>query len=117
MKRLALALAFCAVMAGGAYADPPPMQDAFGNTIVVTEPDGMVLRYHYNADNTFDLVTPSGQTLTGTYEVTGDQLCMTITGRDPACAPWVGQKHVGETWTQVGTHGQQISVTLAAGRP
>lgn len=115
MKRLAVVAAVAAMLAAGpVFADT--MDNAYTNTIVVTYANGASSRYHFNADNTFALHTPDGQHVAGTYEVTGDQICLTPAGGQRACAPLAAGKNVGDTWTQTATDGSQITVTLEAGR-
>jgi hypothetical protein len=115
MKKLAALIAFGAVIgAGAAYADT--IQNGVGNTFVVTNAEGTTLHYHFNADGGFTASTPAGeQVAAGTYEVANGQLCITPTGAERGCTAYVGDKNVGDTWTQVGTDGGQISVTLRAG--
>lgn len=116
MKKTAAALALGAMaMAGAAYAQPM-MQAAFGNTIVVTEADGTAVRYHFNADNTFVLNLPDGRTVPGSYTVADGQICLTPTGGERACTEYVGDKNVGDTWTQRATDGGTVTITLQAGR-
>jgi hypothetical protein len=64
----------------------------------------------------FTIHTPDGQQVTGTYAIEGDQICLTPTGGERACTQYVGDKNVGDTWTQTGTDGSQVTVTLQAGR-
>lgn len=118
MLKFAAALAISAVaVTGAALAQTDTMQTAYGNTVVVTESGGLVLRYHFNADHTFDVVTPDGQTVPGTYAINGGQICLTYQGRDAAeCTEHVTGKNVGDTWTQRGADGNQITVSLQAGR-
>jgi hypothetical protein len=115
MKKLAAALAFGAVLAtGAAFADT--MQNGYGNTFVVTTADGAVLRYHFNADNTFVMHAPDGSQVSGAYEVANGQICLTPAGGERGCTAYVGDKSVGDTWTQAAADGSQITVTLEAGR-
>ena len=117
MKKIAaiLGLAMSAtLMAPPAFADT--MQNAYGNTIVVTYASGAAVRYHFNADGSFEIVTPDNQTVPGTYTVAGGQICLTPTGGQAACTDYVGDKNVGDTWTQTATDGSQITVTVQAGR-
>ena len=114
MKKLAATLAFgVALTAGAAFADT--VANAEGNTFVVTYANGAQARYHFNADNTFAAQTPNGQ-VSGAYELSGGQLCLTPAGGERGCVPYAGDKNVGDTWTQTGTDGTQITVTLEAGR-
>ena len=41
---------------------------------------------------------------------------LTPAGGERGCTAYVGDKNVGDTWTQNGTDGGQITVTLQAGR-
>jgi hypothetical protein len=115
MKKLAAAFVLGAVLASGAaFADT--LQNGYGNTFVVTTANGAVLRYHFNADNTFALHAPDGSHVSGTYEIANGQLCITPAGGERGCTTYVGDKNVGDTWTQTGVDGSQVTVTLQAGR-
>jgi hypothetical protein len=118
MLKFAAAFAACAaLMSSAAFAQTDTMQTAYGNTVVVTEPSGSVLRYHFNADHTFDVALPDGHTVPGTYAINGGQICLSYQGRDAAeCTEHVTGKNVGDTWTQRGADGNQITVSLQAGR-
>lgn len=115
MKKLAAALALgVAFAAGAAFADT--MENSYGNTIVVTYPNAAESRYYFNADGTFSTTNPDGQTINGTFTVDGDQLCLTPQGGEQACTAVTSGKNVGDSWTQTGTDGSSITVTLEAGR-
>lgn len=116
MKKLVAALALgAAMMAGPAAADT--MQNTYGNTIVVTYPNGSQALYHFNADGTFSGVAPGGSQMAGTYTTEGEQLCLIVPSAEaPACTSVAADKNVGDTWTQTGADGSQISVELRAGR-
>ncbi len=114
MKKFAAALALGVALAGAAYADT--LANAHANTIVVTYANGAQARYHFNADNSFGVHTPDGGHTHGTYELAGDQLCLTPAGGERSCTTYVGDKNVGDSWTQTATDGSTINVTLEAGR-
>lgn len=115
MKKLVAVLALGAALSGAAFADT--IQNGFGNTFVVTAADGTTLHYHFNPDGAFAVVTPAGEPVaSGVYELADGQLCLTPAGGERACTPYVGDKNVGDSWTQTATDGGQISVTLRAGR-
>lgn len=114
MKRIAAALALGVLVAGAAFADT--MENSYSNTLVVTYASGAVARYHFNADGSFTLLTPDQRTVTGTYEVAGDQICLTPAGGARACTPYSPSRNVGDTWTQTASDGSTITVTLQAGR-
>lgn len=115
MKKLAAALVFAATLtSGAAFADT--IQNGYGNTFVVTTADGGSLNYYFNQDGTFS-ATSGGQTIaSGTYQVADGQLCVTAAGGQPACSAYVGDKNVGDTWSQTAGDGSTINVTLQAGR-
>lgn len=116
MKRFAAVLAFsAALMSGAAFADT--IQNGYGNTFVVTRADGAVVRYQFNEDGTFTGVAPGGSTMAGRYTATDGQLCLLPpNGGAPQCTAIAADKNVGDTWTQTGTDGSEITVTLEAGR-
>lgn len=116
MKKFAAVLAFGVTLAGGAaFADT--IQNGYGNTFVVTRGDGAQVRYHFNEDGTFTGAAPGGSTMAGTYTATDGQLCLIPpSGAAPQCTAIVADKNVGDTWTQTGVDGTEITVTLEAGR-
>ncbi len=117
MKKLVAALAFGLALSGGVAA-ADTIENGYGNTFVVTAPDGSVARYYFDADGSFHATAPDGSTVAGTYTVAAGQLCFTMTGASQAqCTESVPGKDVGDTWTQTDAAGNQISITLQAGRP
>ena len=115
MKKFAAILALgVAMTAGAALADT--IENGYGNTFVVTTGDGATLHYHFDADGSVTVAMPDGSTGAGTYEVTDGQLCITPAGGEAGCAAYVGDKNVGDTWTQTAADGSTISVTLQEGR-
>jgi len=116
MKKLAAILAFGAALStGAAFADT--IENGYGNTFVVTNASGSVSRYYFNEDGTFTGLAPGGSTMAGRYTAENGQLCfLSPNGGDPQCAEIVPGKNVGDTWTQLGIDGSEITVTLEAGR-
>ncbi len=116
MKTFAAVLAFGMALGGGAaFADT--IQNGYGNTFVVTNAAGQVSRYQFNEDGSFTGVAPGGSAMAGTYTAADGQLCMSPPhGAAPMCTALAADKNVGDTWTQTGTDGSEISVTLEAGR-
>jgi hypothetical protein len=117
MKTFVAALVFgLALGAGVASADT--IENGYGNTFVVTAPDGSVARYYFDADGSFHATAPDSSAVTGTYTVAAGQLCFTMAGASQAqCTQSVSGKNVGDTWTQMDAAGNSISITLQAGRP
>ncbi len=115
MKRLiSIAALMCLASAGAAFADT--MQNAVGNTLVVTTSSGAVVRYHFSADGSYAATLPDGSAGAGAWEVAGDQICLTPTGGARGCTGYVADKYVGETWTQTSVDGSQIAVAIQAGQ-
>lgn len=115
MKKLVAALVFGASLMGVASADT--IQNGYGNTFVVTTAQGAAVRYHFDADNTFHVTAPDGSTSSGTYTLANGQLCLTsAAGGAAQCSAYVGDKNVGDTWTQTAGDGSTITVSLQAGR-
>jgi hypothetical protein len=114
MKKFAAALAFGLALAGAAHAQS--IENAFGNTVVVTLQNGASLRYHFNADHTFTLFAPDNTSQSGTWEITGDQLCLTSAAMGRSCSRLEGDRNVGDTWTSTGGDGSPVTLTLQRGR-
>jgi len=114
MKKFVAALAFGLAFAGAAQAQS--IDNAFGNTIVVTLQNGASLRYHFNADRSFTLFTPDGASAAGTWEITGDQLCLTSEAMGRSCSALGEDRQVGDTWTSTGGDGSPVTITLQRGR-
>ncbi len=91
---LALAIGSIGVAAAGT------LENAFGNTVVMRQANGEETRYRFNADNTYSVRLPNGQSINGSWQRSGEQICMTPAGGTPACMPVDGANHsVGDTWT------------------
>lgn len=112
-KMAALVLAAC-LCAGAAQAGT--IENSYANTIIVTQPDGVVMRYHFNEDARFTVAAPDGTEISGDYWMRGEELCLLPDDGDVACVPYVSDKDVGDAWTQTGSDGAQISVQLEEGR-
>ncbi len=114
MKRLAALIgAGALVFAAPAFADT--IENGYGNTFVVTAGE-VTVRYHFNEDGTFQATAPDGSTQAGRYEAADGQLCFLGEGDARQCAPLVSGKNVGDTWQQLDANGNEITVTLEAGR-
>ena len=114
MKKFVAALAFGLALAGAANAQS--IDNAFGNTVVVTLESGASLRYLFNPDNTFTLHAPDGAAHQGRWEITGGQLCLTSEAMGRSCSALEGDRQVGESWTSTSADGSTITLTLQRGR-
>jgi len=114
MKKFAAMAAFALVLSGGAaFADT--IENGYENTFVVTLGD-QVVRYHFNADGTFGAIAPDGSVQHGRYEAGNGQICFLGEADARQCAPLISGKNVGDTWQQADANGNQITVTIEAGR-
>lgn len=113
MKKLAALVFAASMLAGSAFADT--IENNYANTFVVTA-GAEVIRYTFNADGTFTATPASGAAQSGRYEVAGEQVCFLGAENQRQCAPIVSGKNVGDTWQQLDANGNQISITLEAGR-
>lgn len=114
MKKLAALIGAGALLcAASAFADT--IENGYGNTFVVTAGE-VTVRYHFNEDGTFAATAPDGATQSGRYEVADGQICFLGEGDARECAPLVSGKNVGDTWQQLDANGNEITVSLEAGR-
>lgn len=114
-KFLAVTAVVFALGAGAAFADT--MQNAFGNTVVVTNASGSSTQYYFNEDGTFTGLAAGGMGMRGRSATEGEQLCLIPpSGQAPTCLQVEADKNVGDTWTQTGSDGSEITVTLREGR-
>jgi hypothetical protein len=122
MKRIALGLAAVFLSAAGAQADP--FSVAYGNTVTQTAPDGSKAVIYVNADKTWERHSADGKVYKGTYAWKDDtHACFTVTDPAPAdaskatnCSEIKGDHKLGDTWTEPMGNGQNISVSITAGR-
>ncbi len=111
--RFGLALAISIALISSAAADT--LENSFGNTITITLPDGATINYHMNADNTYQMIA-NGGTVNGVWERGDGVVCLTPSGGERSCSPYVADKSVGDTWTQALDNGATATVALTAGR-
>jgi hypothetical protein len=119
MKRFLLTVAVLAFSAGAALA-ADPLANYYGNTLVVTGPDGM-FKIWYKADKSYTGLDAKGAKISGTWAVTGDQICVSQTSPAPAagqqknCGNVAADKKVGDTWQNTWSDGKKYSQSLVAG--
>lgn len=115
MRKIAFGIAAAFAMAGAVQA--APMDTAYGNTVVVTYPGGVVSKLYVEADGTYTATSPMGA-VKGTWAIADGQTCFTQTepaGVPASCGPTV-DKQIGDTWDGVGVGGAPVTLTLVAGR-
>jgi len=123
MNRIALA-AVAAFILPVAAAQADPFAVAYGNTVTQTMPDGAKTAIYVNADKTWERHEPNGTVLKGTYTWKDDtHACFTQTDPAPAdpaqasgCNEIKGEHKLGETWTEPMGNGQNITMSITAGR-
>ncbi len=113
MKALLLATVLLAAASGPAFADT--WSGAYGNTITSTYGDGRVVKVYVEADHSYSIVLPNGQTLKGTWADADGQSCFTLSsGGKPSCFP-IKAYAVGDTFVGSDATGT-YSAVITAGR-
>jgi hypothetical protein len=97
-----VAIALAAMSIGSALADDGPMATRFGNTIVLTKPDGSTEKYYFRADHTFTMKMEDASS-DGTWSYAGGKVCRVYktppAGKtNPDCVT-AGVQKIGDTWT------------------
>ncbi len=92
MKLGSVTLIAGVTLAGAAVAGP--MDNVFGNTLMIVE-DGAMSHWYINEDGTF--TTDQGGS--GTWELSGNNLCITLAGAEPSCGP-IEERQIGQKWTE-----------------
>ena len=125
MKRMIAGFAVAAMSASLAFAADDPMASRYGNTVVVSGPDGKeVGRAYYDADHKVVRKMPDGKEIKGTWALDGAKLCVTQVEPAPAkpeeaktCTDFPGAKKVGDSWEVTLPTGVKLKATLQKGRP
>lgn len=120
MKRILLATALVALSSGVAMADN--LAGYYGNTVIVTAPDGKVTKSKVKADHTYTSVMPDGTTTSGTWAWKVEpEACFTqvtpppAAGTAPACFK-IDPHKVGDKWETKTPDGKAvIKYELVAG--
>ena len=117
MRTMLLAAVFAVAAASPAFA-ADPMAPYYGNTTMVTDATGAVVKYQFDAGGAYVAIAPDGVKLTGAYTVANGKICLKPDAANaPAgCAPQVDGKKAGDTWEITNDQGQKLSVKLVAGR-
>ena len=116
MKRILIG-AVVAVLVG--WAAPAIAEDrmaaTYGNTVVVTDPDGNeVSRYFFNEDGTVTAFRPDGK-FEGTWTIDEDgKLCSTI--NEQTYCTMVPENEVGDSWETETESGLPVKVSIITGR-
>lgn len=117
MRTILLAAAVAMTAAAPAFA-ADAMAAYYGNTAVVTDTTGAVVKYQFDAGGKYAAITPTGAKVTGAYTVGDGKICLKpdVANAPAGCAPQVDGKKVGDAWEITNDQGQKLSVKLVAGR-
>lgn len=116
-----LKLAFCA--SALAFVSPaaagPPIEAAFGNTVISTYPDGRTQLLWLNRDGTYTAKGRRRQDSSGRWTLKGDEVCLKQLKPFPApftyCTP-VPPDAATSTWTSKAVNGQPIKLRVVKGK-
>jgi hypothetical protein len=118
MARQIPILCFCALMAGAARADTSVLDQAFGNTIVSTYPDGRTAELWLQPDGGYTAMGRRGDGSRGHWKVKGQRLCLKQSNPIPApfsyCTP-IPDAGLGAAWIAKAVTGEEIRVRLVKG--
>jgi hypothetical protein len=120
MNRILLSAAVLALSAGVALADN--LAGYYGNTVVITGPDGSVSKARIKADGTYETTRPDGSVAKGTWAWKDDKTaCFTqvtppaAAGQpNPLCLPIDAHK-VGDSWSVKAPDGKETKYSMTAG--
>ncbi|HEY2660016.1 MAG TPA: hypothetical protein VGI79_09865 [Caulobacteraceae bacterium] len=107
------------LIGASAMAAPSPVEQAFGNTIVSTYPDGRHGELWLKPGGTYTAKGRRGDPSNGHWSVKGDQLCLKQSRPIPTpfhyCTA-VPRGGLGSTWSAKAVSGEPIRVKLVKGR-
>lgn len=119
MKTMFAAILSLVIVASAWAADADPMAGRYGNTVRITSKDGKLTRIYYNPDKSVTVMRPDGGVITGAWEIEGAELCVSASVMLMSvkrCLPFVPDKKPGDTWTQKGPDGDDVTIAIVAGR-
>jgi hypothetical protein len=123
MTRTAGALIIAALALGvaSAHADVPPaqLQQAFGNTILSTYPDGRTARLWLQPNGAYTAQGRRGDPSSGHWKIKGQRICLSQSR--PFAAPFafctaVPSGGIGAVWSARAVTGETIRVKIVQGR-
>ena len=112
---ISAALALAALWASPASAET--MDAILANTLTTQGADGAVVRWTFNADGTYRMTLPTGQSYGGAYVADAQHFCITPAGGAQSCVAAAPEgKWIGDTWQALDAAGNRVSVAIVAGR-
>jgi hypothetical protein len=119
MRIVWFGLIACVAAAGAWAAGADPMQGRYGNTVRITNAAGQITRIYYNVDKSVTVMRPDGAVISGSWEIEGAELCVSASVMLMSvrrCSPFVPDKKPGDSWTQKGPDGDEVTIAIVAGR-
>jgi hypothetical protein len=106
-------------LAASAASAAPPIEAAFGNTVVSTFPDGRSQHIWLDQDGVYAAAGRRGQPSGGRWWLKGEQICLRQSRPFPApivyCTP-VPHDAATAVWTSKALNGQPVRLKLVRGR-
>jgi hypothetical protein len=59
---------------------------------------------------------PDGVEVSGAWDILDEQICFLGADGDRDCSPFHADKQVGDSWVQPGMTGEDVTITIVAGR-
>lgn len=113
-----LALSISLAASAAIAASPGAVQEAFGNTIVSTYPDGRTARLWLKADGSYAAKGRRGDPSSGHWRVKGAKLCLKQSRPLPTpfsyCTP-IPDGGMGHAWSAKAVTGEPIRVQMTKG--
>ncbi|MDB5430613.1 MAG: hypothetical protein JWP35_1729 [Caulobacter sp.] len=115
-------LSLAAALGLGAAALPAaasPVDQAFGNTIISTYPDGRTARLWLHADGSYSAKGRRGDPSSGRWSIKGAKVC--LKQQKPFGAPFTyctpfGAAKVGASWQGKAVTGERITIRMVKGQ-
>jgi hypothetical protein len=115
MFRSLACLAAASLIGSAAHAAPPSVQEAFGNTILSTYPDGRKAQLWLQPDGAYTAKGRRGDSSSGRWSVKGAKLCLKQAHPFPSpfafCTP-IPSHGLDGTWSAKAITGEAINVKL-----
>ena len=99
-----------------AAAPPQELQQAFGNTIVSTYPDGRTAELWLEPSGDYKAMGRKRDPSSGHWKLAGDKLCLKQSRPFPAPFSFCTPLPSGDSWTAKAVTGEALRVKLVKGR-
>lgn len=116
---MSAAVALPIILAATAASATPPIEAAFGNTVVTTFPDGKTQHLWLERDGDYTATGRRGQASSGRWSLKGDEVCLRQLRPFPApivyCTP-VPPDAATAPWNSKAVNGQPIKLKIVRGK-